>query len=161
MSARIHPRLSVLLAILLLVGGIATAAVPSEALNPDVSQRTIAATICVSGYTKEVRPSTTYTNGVKLKLLREQGLDPSTASDYELDHIIPLALGGHPRSLKNLMLQPWEGENGARRKDRLEVKLQCLVCSGQVPLDDARDAIFNDWQTAYHQYAQTKCHRSK
>lgn len=93
--------------------------------------------------------------------MREQGLDPDSASDYELDHIVPLALGGHPRNLKNLMLQPWDGEGGAKRKDRLEVKLQCLVCSGQVQLDEAQDAIYTDWQAAYHQYARTKCHRAK
>ena len=40
-------------------------------LNPDVHQDTIRQTICQSGYTKAVRPSTTYTNGVKRKLLRE------------------------------------------------------------------------------------------
>ncbi|MDO9235736.1 MAG: hypothetical protein Q7U28_06835 [Aquabacterium sp.] len=59
------------------------------------------------------------------------------------------------------MLQPWEGESGAKREDRLEVKLQGLVCSGQVSLGEARDAIFNDWQAAYHLYAQTKGHRAK
>lgn len=137
------------------------ASVPSSALNPDVRQSTIEETICTPGYTKDVRPSTSYTNGVKLKLMREQGLDPAYASDYELDHVIPLALGGHPRSLSNLQLQPWDGEDGAKRKDRLEVKLQCLVCSGQVSLNEAREAIFNDWQEAYHAYAKNKCHRNK
>ena len=131
--------------------GATYATVPASALNPDVRASTIAQTICTAGYTKDVRPGTAYTNGVKLKLLREQRLEPSSSSDYELDHIIPLALGGHPRSLSNLMLQPWDGANGAKRKDRLEVKLQCLVCTGQVQLDEARGAIFNDWQAAYHQ----------
>lgn len=154
-------RFFLLSGLLFVMAGTASATVPPEALNPDVRQSTIAETICTPGYTKDVRPSTTYTNGVKYRLMREQGLDPSTASDYELDHIIPLALGGHPRSLKNLKLQLWEGEDGAKRKDRLEIKLQCLVCSGQVPLDEARDAIFNDWRAAYHHYAQTKCHRAK
>jgi len=59
-------------------------------------------------------------------MLKRSGLDPITASDYELGHIIPLALGGHPRKMDNLQLQPWEE---ARRKDRIEVKLQCLVCA--------------------------------
>lgn len=127
--------------------------VPLEALNPDVRQETIQQTICVSGYTASVRPSTSYTNGVKLKLLREQALPEASAKDYELDHHIPLALGGHPRSLKNLMLQPWEGENGAKAKDRLERRLQKLVCSGKLLLDDARRAIYQDWQAAAQVYA--------
>ncbi|HEX5125361.1 MAG TPA: hypothetical protein VFW00_01345 [Rhodocyclaceae bacterium] len=129
------------------------------ALNLDVNQNTIHETICTSGYTKSVRPSTTYTNGVKLEIMRAQGIDASHASEYELDHIVPLALGGHPRSLNNLMLQPWEGEDGAKKKDRLEVKLQCLVCSGQVPLVIAQQAIYDNWQAAYHSYAKVKCSR--
>ncbi len=129
------------------------------ALNPDVRQETINETICVPGYTKEVRPAVSYTNGVKRKLLREAGIDESRMSDYELDHIVPLALGGHPRSLDNLQLQPWDGENGAHRKDRIEVKLQCLVCTGQVPLAQAQEEIYADWQAAYHTYARIKCHR--
>lgn len=139
--------------------GYAWTAIPVSALNPDVRPYTIAQTICTPGYTKDVRPATSYTNGVKLKLLREQGLAASSAGGFELDHIIPLSLGGHPRSLSNLMLQPWDGEDGAKRKDRLEVKLQCLVCSGQLQLDVAQEAIYEDWQAAYHRYAQTKCHR--
>lgn len=76
--------------------------IPAEALNPDVRQETIHETICVSGYAASVRPSTTYTNGVKLKLMREQAIPAATAGEFELDHRIPLALGGHPRNLKNL-----------------------------------------------------------
>ena len=129
------------------------------ALNPNVTQTRIAQTICVPGYTKSVRPSTTYTNGVKRKLLREAGLSESDKSEYELDHIVPLALGGHPRSLDNLMLQPWEGPSGAKKKDRLEVKLQCLVCTGQLGLSEAQQAIYNDWPKAYHRYAVVKCQR--
>jgi cytochrome c-type biogenesis protein CcmH/NrfF len=51
--------------------------------------------------------------------------------------------------LDNLELQPWEE---AKRKDRIEVKLQCLVCAGQVALADAQREILEDWQAAYHQF---------
>jgi hypothetical protein len=128
--------------------------VPEDALNADVRQDTIQKTICVAGYTASVRPSTTYTNGVKLKLLREQALPASGAIDFELDHHIPLALGGHPRNLKNLMLQPWEGKDGAKVKDRLERRLQKLVCAGTLLLDDARRAIYFDWKGAYRTYVE-------
>jgi len=123
-----------------------------EALNPDVRQDTIQQTICTAGYTASVRPSTTYTNGVKAKLLRERGQTQVSADEYELDHIVPLALGGHPRNLKNLMLQSWEGDDGAKRKDRLERRLQVLVCSGKLLLNEARSAIYFDWQGAYVRY---------
>jgi hypothetical protein len=131
-------------------------AVPQEVLNPDVRQDTIRQTVCVSGYTASVRPSTTYTNGVKLKLMREQGLPASAAPEFELDHRIPLALGGHSRSLQNLMLQRWDGADGAKAKDRLERRLQRLVCAQKLPLDDARRAIYGNWQSAYLAYVRNQ-----
>ncbi len=128
------------------------------ALNPDVTQDSIAQTICVRGYTKSVRPATSFTNGAMVLLLKREGLYPSSAPNYELDHIIPLALGGHPRKLDNLELQPWDE---AKRKDRIEVKLQCLVCSGQLSLATAQREIRENWQTAYHRYAKVKCRRRR
>ena len=43
-------------------------------LNPDVTQETINATICVHGWTKTIRPPTSYTNELKRKQLREYGV---------------------------------------------------------------------------------------
>jgi hypothetical protein len=114
-------------------------------LNPDVTQENLGSTICMSGYTKSVRPASVYTNGVKAKLLREAGLPTSEMPAYELDHVIPLALGGHPRKLSNLQLQPWEGEHGAKRKDVLEIHLHSLVCHHKLTLHDAQTCIAENW----------------
>jgi len=127
-------------------------------LNEAVRQETILQTICVSGYTKSIRPPTAFTNKIKLGLIKREGLDASKSGEYELDHIIPLAIGGHPRKAENLILQPWDS---ASRKDRLEVKLQCLVCNGQVALEEAQTAIFDDWEAVYHSYSKVKCGRLK
>jgi len=116
------------------------------ALNPDVTEDTIGQTICVPGYTSSVRPSSSYTNSVKAKLLRENGINESMMRYYELDHIVPLALGGHPRKPGNLALQPWDGEHGAIRKDQLERRLQILVCRGELKLSDAQACIAQDWE---------------
>lgn len=131
------------------------------ALNPDVTPDTLQQTICVPGYTKAVRPSTSYTNGIKRKLMRESGIPADAAAQYELDHIVPLALGGHPRHPDNLQLQPWDGADGAHRKDRLEVKLQCLVCSGHLDLETAQSAIYDGWQAAYERYAGERCNPNR
>ncbi len=119
------------------------------AFNPDVRQETIGQTICVRGYTKGIRPSANLTHGVKQMLLKRAGRDHAQAFEYELDYIVPLALGGHPRKLENFELQLRAGESGARRNNRIEAKLQCLVCSGQMTLADAQREIFENWQTAY------------
>jgi hypothetical protein len=47
--------------------------------------------------------------------------------------------------------------HGWKRKERIEAKLQCLVCAGQVALADAQREIVEDWQAAYHRYARVKC----
>lgn len=78
---------------------------------------------------------------MKAKLLRESGTDGANACEYELNHVIPLAVGEHPRNLKNLMLQPWDG---AKKKDRLERRPQQLVCSKLQGLQDAQAAIWTD-----------------
>jgi hypothetical protein len=122
------------------------------ALNPDVDEDTIDRTICLYGYTKSVRPATSYTNGVKKKLMQDAGIEAARVGDYELDHIVPLALGGHPRKLSNLMLQPWEGEHGAKMKDILEVRLQSLVCHGKLDLTDAQVCIAQDWEACAMRY---------
>jgi hypothetical protein len=44
------------------------------------------------------------------------------------------------------MLQPWEGERGAKAKDALEVRLQSLVCRGKLDLTDAQVCIAQDWE---------------
>ena len=86
----------------------------------EVTQETIGVTICVTGWTATVRPSTTFTGGLKRLMLSRAGLLPSDAAKFELDHFIPLALGGHPRAEDNLWLQPWDGTWSAKIKDRLE-----------------------------------------
>ena len=152
-------RTNALLSPLLLFLAAAAAYDDRGALNPDVTQATIAQTICVPGYSKTVRPATSYTNGVKQMLMQRAGMNPSIAQNYELDYIIPLALGGHPHKRENLALQILEGDSGAKRKDRIEVKLQCLVCTRQVTLAEAQYQIATDWQGAYHKHARIKCHR--
>ena len=129
------------------------------ATSPNVTSANIHETICIPGYTKTVRPSVAITNRIKHKLLRDAGIGESHIIEYELDHVIPLALGGHQSRLENLPLHPRECHYGAKRKDRIEVKLQCLLCSGRVPRDQARPQSAYDWHAADHRYAFVPCHR--
>lgn len=147
--------------LLLCIASLAAHSVPTNVLNADVTSATQNQTICVSGYTKTVRPSTSFTHAIKKRLLLTNGLDYEIdKANYELDHIIPLALGGHPRNPQNLVLQAWEGEVGAKRKDRLEAKLHCLVCNGRLDLEIAQEAIWTDWMSAHINYRAMVCHRS-
>ncbi|AUG75102.1 hypothetical protein CFP65_0118 [Kitasatospora sp. MMS16-BH015] len=118
------------------------------ALNPSVTQDTIYSTICVSGWTATVRPSTTYTNKLKVQGIAAYGYSDTNLSDYEEDHFIPLELGGAPKDPANLWPEPHSGSATSSQKDGVETKLKNAVCAGKVQLADAQDAIATDWTTA-------------
>jgi hypothetical protein len=103
-------------------------------LNPDVTQATVHATICVRGWTKTIRPPTSYTNELKQKQMREYGVVGSM-SDYQEDHLISLELGGHPTDPRNLWPQPYPR---ASEVDAMENDLNDKVCSGEMSLEDAQ-----------------------
>lgn len=114
------------------------------AVNPNVTQANIKSTICVSGWTKTIRPKVAYTNKLKLQQMRSLGL-PGSPRDYEEDHLISLEIGGNPTNPKNLWPEPWNGPHGAHKKDACENKLHKMVCSGQISLKAAQYYISHDW----------------
>jgi len=124
------------------------------AINPDVTQQTIETTICVRGWTRLVRPPESYTEPLKREQIAEYGYQDRRLRDYEEDHLIPLELGGAPTDPRNLWPQPHEapGDWGSYAKDRLESRLNGLVCSGALTLDTARTAIATNWIDAYRRY---------
>jgi hypothetical protein len=103
-------------------------------LNPDVTQRNIATTICKNGFTRTIRPPTDYTNALKLRQMREYGVGGS-ASLYQEDHLISLELGGHPTDARNLWPEPYPR---AAEMDSIENDLNARVCSGAMSLDAAQ-----------------------
>jgi hypothetical protein len=74
--------------------------------------------LCVPGYTKKVR---NVPAEMKREVYEEYGVTSHGPGDYEVDHLIPLELGGSnwPESHRTL---PWN----AQVKDRLEGKLHEL-----------------------------------
>jgi hypothetical protein len=103
-------------------------------LNPDATQANINATICVQGWTKTIRPPTSYTNALKRKQMREYGVGGSP-TDYQEDHLISLELGGHPTDPRNLWPEPYPR---ASEVDSIENDLNAQVCSGDLSLESAQ-----------------------
>lgn len=124
------------------------ALVPGET-NPLVTQANIKQTICVSGWTKTIRPSASYTNKLKAKQIKQFGLT-GAISDYEEDHLISLEIGGNPTSEKNLWPQLWVGDYNAHMKDQLENSLKREVCTGKITLLQAQSEVSKDWIAAYN-----------
>ena len=122
------------------------------AVDPSITQANIGTTICRPGYARSVRPSFAVTAPVKRRLMDAQHPGESFA-DYELDHLIPISLGGAPLDLRDLWLQPRRGQANAADKNALAYVLWRLVCERRVPLRTAQQAIRRDWTTAYDTYA--------
>jgi hypothetical protein len=124
------------------------------ATNPDVTQQNIASTICQRGWTATIRPPEPYTEKLKREQIAAYGYRDHRLRDYEEDHLIPLDLGGAPSDPRNLWPQPHLGPEdwGSYAKDRLEARLNELVCDGTLPLETARTAIASDWVATYRKY---------
>ena len=71
------------------------------ALNPAVTQTTIRQTICRSGYSSSIRPSTSVTGPEKLASMRAYGFHQGPGA-YEYDHLISLEMGGAANDSRNL-----------------------------------------------------------
>jgi len=88
------------------------------------------------------------------EILRRYGLPPGTHPDYEIDHLIPLCLGGSDDP-SNLWPQPRrsiEETWNAEAKDRLEHLMCDMVCAGQIDIARAQEAFATDWIDAYQKY---------
>lgn len=108
------------------------------ATDPRVTQANIQSTICLKGYTATIRPPVSYTNPLKARLEVAYGY----SGPAELDHLIPLELGGAPSDPKNLWPEPGAIPNP---KDRVENAAHAAACSGRITLAHAQQAIATDW----------------
>jgi hypothetical protein len=124
------------------------------AVNAAVTQATIRSTICLTGYTKTIRPPSSYTTSLKVTQLGSGYAFHGDRSvrDYEEDHLIALELGGAPTQSRNLWPEPYAAARGAKVKDLVENQLHDLVCSGRLSLRSAQRAIAGNWWRAYLKY---------
>ena len=125
-------------------GGLPDPKCTPGAINPTVTQDNIHNTICVAGYSKNVRPPISYTAPLKMKLMKSYGLTDSR-SNYEFDHLISLEIGGNPIDVKNLWPEPGYGQYNFHVKDRFENYLHKAVCNGSMSLSEVQKQIANDW----------------
>src|SRR6202035_2801535 len=103
-----------------------TPIVPDPKLTPGDAFGVTVQDLCVPGYAKKVR---NVPAEMKREVYREYGVTSHSPRDYEVDHLIPLELGGS-NSIENLWPEshrtlPWN----AQVKDRLDGELHERVFS--------------------------------
>ncbi len=129
-----------------------TPSVPNASLTPGDVLTTETKTICTPGYTQTVR---NVPSDLKKAVYNEYGIPTHKPGAYEVDHLISLELGGS-NSARNLWPESYLAKPlNAHVKDELENKLHALVCSGQLPIGVAQQAIAQNWPAAYQQYVGT------
>lgn len=124
------------------------------AADPKVTRANIQQTICVPGYTEKVRPPVSVTNKIKAERMKAYEYTDAP-TNYELDHLIPLELGGCPDCVANLWPEPYNIQDSARIKDKLENRLHKLVCNGTMTLEEAQMEISTDWSKYYDLYEKS------
>lgn len=129
------------------------AACTPGAIDPRVTSENAQQTICVSGYSTQHRPPVRLTEPLKQRLVPAYGRYAGRGlGGYELDHLVPISLGGALNDAANLWPEAhsWaDGSLGSFTKDDLEYTMYKAVCDGQVGLDDARASIAHDWVATY------------
>ena len=128
----------------------AQAVVPDPTLTPGAVRTTDVADVCSHG-TNQLRHMSCESSDA---IMAEYGLPGGRHPDYEIDHLIPLGIGGAD-SDANLWPEPRariEPEWNAEPKDQLEAKLRALVCAGRLDIVVAQKAVADDWTEAWLRY---------
>ena len=130
------------LAVFLATPARAEVALPDPAMTPGAVDPSVTLDQICNGTTRtRRRPVTVLCN----QALAAYNIAPEHRYEYECDHLIPLDMSG-----ANVLSNLWPQRNiEAAFKDRLEVRLKALVCSGRLPLADAQAEITEDWASSY------------
>jgi hypothetical protein len=101
--------------------------------------------ICVVGYSSTVRD---VPQNLREKIFARDNVSyPQLTGTTELDHIVPLCLGGS-NSENNLFVQ---FEPYYQQKDKLEKYLCKNVCNGKIDINYAQQKIRYDWYSYYQE----------
>jgi hypothetical protein len=125
-------------------------ALPNARLTPGATFAGVtAANVCTSGWATAHRH---VTSAQYHAVYGEYGIRyPEPFGTYELDHLIPLELGGDNVNA-NLWPEPASPTPGFHQKDDLENALHDLVCAGSLSLAAAQHDIASNWYAAYIRY---------
>jgi hypothetical protein len=119
---------------------------PDPALTPGKVATTDLREVCaIDGDMSYSRRHRTTTAALKSWVFREYGIEPpnepAARGEWEIDHLVPLCLGGADEAA-NLWPQ---NKATSRKKDRLEAQACREVCAGRLSLSEAQGWFRADW----------------
>jgi len=117
---------------------------PNPSMTPGAVSTSDTAIVC-HRHTATVRPTT---DATKAKVYAAYGVVRHREGDFEVDHLVPLELGGAD-TITNLWPQPASPKPGFHEKDYLETRMHVLACAGRIPLDSAQRWIARNWADAF------------
>lgn len=126
---------------------------PDPKLTPGDTLDVAPRDFCTPGYSKKVRDVPA---SVKRKVYELYGIRKRQPGEYEIDHLIPLQLGGS-NAIGNLWphsryLPRWH----ARMKTAVGQEMHRRVCRGELDYEVAQREIAHNWIAAYKKYMKSE-----
>ena len=122
---------------------------PDSNMTPGATFNVTKEQVCTLGYSKSVRH---VTKKLKRKVYHEYHMSRIPSKCCEIDHFIPLELGGS-NDIKNLWPETFPT---AYWKDIVENYLHNEVCQNRLTLEEAQKLIVNDWYKVYLEIKRRK-----
>jgi len=96
------------------------------------------------------------TTEMKNQVYKEYSIDSHPTGAFEIDHFIPLELGGS-NDIANLWPEPANPKPGFHEKDKVETALHDEVCKAKtMTLEEAQRTIATDWLKYYNERIASK-----
>jgi hypothetical protein len=123
---------------------------PDPGLTPGAVRTTNIGEVCGAS-TRELRH---WSRERDDRIMAEYGLPGGAHPQYEVDHLIPLCLGGadDDRNLWPQERRSLEPIYNAEAKDRLEAKMCAMACAGALDIPTAQRSIAEDWTAVYSRF---------
>ena len=124
---------------------------PNRALTPGAARQASLAEVCSLPHEEVVKQVSLLE---RQRVFAEYGIPKAQSYNYEVDYLITPGLGGED-DIRNLWPEPYNAATwNAHTKDDLEERLHEMVCSHQLDLSVAQEAISTNWIAAYEKYVQ-------
>jgi hypothetical protein len=120
---------------------------PNQRLTPGVVALRDLTTVCQQP--KRTRAPIPYAQ--QLSVLSEYRITSWNASNYGLDFLVPVQLGG-AAVMGNIWPAALSGI-GFHEKEQVNYRMRLLVCQGGMPLGEAQREIAADWYSLWVKYA--------